>query len=254
MLKAIVVDDELPAREELKYILEEMPDISVIADFEDGAELMDYLKQDRQVDVVFLDVQMRRKDGITTAGEILQLPQPPYVVFLTGFGEHAVKAFELNAVDYILKPFSEQRLRQTVKKLLALQKKNKLSNSNVYQFLSGTEPPGRVRLSVWANDRMVILQPSDIVFVKIDEDGKTMICSTKGKLVTKLALKEIEQKLSSTQFFRTHKSFLVNLDKISEVEPWFNNTYMLTLEGCSEERVPVARHYMKDFNKAFERI
>ncbi|MDR3561844.1 MAG: LytTR family DNA-binding domain-containing protein [Negativicutes bacterium] len=254
MLKAIIVDDEFPAREELSCMLTEFEEVQIVAAFEDGEEALAYLKSGHQADVIFLDIQMRHMDGITTAWEILQLPQPPYVVFVTGFGEYAIKAFELEAVDYILKPYEEQRLEQTVRKLHTLQRQRNLSNTHVHDFLSRQVPVGKKRLSVWAGDKMVILQPTDIFFAKVDEKGKTMICSTKGTFMTKFGLKEIEEKLAEPHFFRSHKSYLVNLDKVKEVNPWFNNTYMISLEGYPSEQVPVARHYLKEFNKAFEKI
>ncbi|VBB09641.1 Hypothetical protein LUCI_4939 [Lucifera butyrica] len=255
MLKAIIVDDEYPAREELKCMLEELKGIQVIGEFEDGSETVEFLKwSQHQTDVIFLDVQMREKDGITTAWEILQLPHPPHIIFVTGYGEYAVKAFELNAVDYILKPYDEQRLEQTIKKLQSLHVSSNLANTRVCDFFNKNEASGHRRFCVWANERMLILHPADIFFVKADEKGKCLICSAKGNFITKLALKEIEEKLASQSFFRTHKSYLVNLDKVCEVIPWFNNTYMLRLEGYNDEQVPVARHYLKEFNKAFEKI
>jgi DNA-binding LytR/AlgR family response regulator len=253
MLKAIVVDDELPAREELICMLEELEGIGVVAAFEDGEETMEFLKMEKQVDVVFLDVQMRRKDGITTAGEILQLDSQPYIVFVTGFGEYAVKAFELDAVDYIVKPYDHERLRKTVAKLQELKIRHQLANDHVQDFISrNVQTPAK--LSVWAHDRMIILQPGDIYFAKIDAKGKTMIISTKGDFWTKFTLKELAEKLAMGRFFRTHKSFLVNLDQVEEVILWYNSTFMLKLAGQKEAQVPVARHYIKEFNKVFERI
>jgi len=254
MLKAIIVDDELPARKELAFMLEQIEGISVIAEFEDGVETLEFLKPDRQADVIFLDIQMRRKDGITTAWEIMQMAQPPYIVFITGFEEYAIKAFELEAVDYVLKPFDEQRLHQTVRKLKTLHSRHELSNTPIVEYLNKQVPSGQKRLSIWSNERMVILHPRDICCVKTDDKGKTVVCSIKGNFVTKLALKEIQEKLASSEFIRTHKSYMVNLNRINEVIPWFNNTYMLVLDGYDDEKIPVARHYMKDFNREFEKI
>lgn len=254
MLKAILVDDEMPARKELRYMLEEDEGISVIAEFEDGVETLEFLQNDRQVDVVFLDIQMRRKNGVATAWEIMQMARHPYIVFVTGFEEYAIKAFELDAVDYVLKPFDEQRLKQTVRKLKVLHSRNQLSNSHVQEYLDKHVQAGQKRLSIWSDGRMVILQPQDICCVKTDDKGRTVVCSTKGSFVTKLALKDIQGKLSSAEFIRTHKSYVVNLNRINEVLPWFNNTYLLVLDGYEDEKIPVARHYLKDFNREFEKI
>ncbi|MDR7868905.1 MAG: LytTR family DNA-binding domain-containing protein [Sporomusaceae bacterium] len=254
MLNAIIVDDEFPAREELKSLISELPNFRVIAAFEDGSEVIEYLKTPNQADVVFLDVQMRCKDGITTAWEILQLPSAPYIVFVTGFGEYAVKAFELNAVDYIMKPYDERRLAQTAKKLQELQFSERLSNANVCDFFNNALTSKNTRFCVYQNGKMIILQPKDIIFVKSEEMGKTIIVSERGNFPTRLPLKDFEAKLASTQLLRIHKSYLVNPDKVREIIPWFNNTLMLVLEGYETERIPVARHYIKDFQKAFQKI
>lgn len=255
MLTAIIVDDEFPAREELKSVLEDLEEIQVVADFEDGTDAVEFLKSNHHADVVFLDVQMRCKDGITAAWEILQLPASPYIVFVTGFGEYAVKAFELNAVDYVLKPFDEQRLAQTVKKLLALQATQRFSNANVCDLLNkAASSSTQTKFCVWQNEKMVILQPANILYVKSDEKGKTLIVSESGNFHTRLTLKEFEEKLTASQLLRIHKSYLVNPNKVKEIIPWFNNTFMLVLEGYDGEKLPVARHYLKNFQKFFEKI
>jgi DNA-binding LytR/AlgR family response regulator len=252
MLRIIIVDDEYPAREELKDMLEEMEDIEIIAEFEDGLETIEFLQKNDQADVVFLDIRMRHKDGIVTAWEILQLPNPPQVVFITGYEDYAVKAFELNAVDYILKPYSVQRLEQTISKLRSLTTANQFTNGNAFEFLRNNLTVDQMRLFVWVGEKMVVLHADDIIYIKTDEKGKPVIYSSKGVFMTRLTLKEIEKTLSPAQFVRTHRSYLVNLNKVSEVVPWFNNTYMISLDGYKEEQVPVARHYLNDFKSAFK--
>lgn len=252
MIKIVIVDDEYPAREELKDMLAEIEGVDIIAEFEDGMETIDFLQKNAQADAVFLDIRMRHKDGIVTAWEILQLPKPPQVVFITGYEDYAVKAFELNAVDYVLKPYSLQRLEQTVSKLRSMASVNQLANENTFEFLRNNLTNEQMRLFVWVGEKMVVLHADDIVYIKTDEKGKPMIYSSKGIFMTRLTLKEIEKTLSPAQFVRTHRSYLVNLNKVSEVVPWFNNTYMISLDGYKEEQVPVARHYLNDFKSAFK--
>ena len=247
-MKALLVDDEFPARGELRCLLEEIGGIEVIGESEDGDEALDFLKKNA-VDVVFLDIHMSIKDGLTAAWEILQLPHPPKIVFTTGYNEYAVKAFELNAVDYVMKPYSKKRLEQTVRKLIDLKKTEKLENKNIYDLLAKNSVTHKERLSVWAHDRLIVLNTTQIIFAKAEGKGKTVLYTVKGNFVTGFALKEIEEKLSTYQFCRTHKSYLVNLEKIREILPWFNNTYVLVLEGYSGEKVPVSRHYIKEFNE-----
>lgn len=252
MLKVIIVDDEFPSREVLKKILAEQG-AEVIAEFEDGAEVVEFLRDEHDVDAVFLDIQMRDVDGMAAAWKIVQLKQAPYIVFTTGFSEYAVEAFELNAVDYVLKPFSKHRLEQTVCKLTELKLQTKLSKAKHNDYLAKDMPSSVPKMRVWSNDRMVILDPADILYITSDSKGGTIICSATKKFFTKMPLHYLEKQLTMG-FARTHKSFLVNLSKVCEVVPWFNHTYMLTLEGLTDEKIPLARHYIKAFNIFFPEI
>lgn len=245
-IAAIIVDDEFPARAELKSILEESGDIDIVGECEDGDEVLAMI-QKRNPDVVYLDIQMRNKNGLITAGEILELTYSPHIVFTTGFNQFAAKAFELNAVDYILKPYSSERVHKSIAKLLA--SKTSLSmQPNLAKAIrpNKTLPPN---LCVWSRDRMVVLRPAEIFFAKADENRQTLLQTEQGAMFTKLTLKDLDSMLTEQGFLRTHKSYLVNLTKVREVIPWFNNTYVLALENCSEANIPVARHYIKEFNK-----
>lgn len=248
MINALVVDDEFPARGELRCLLEEIGGIEVIGECEDGEEALEFLVKN-PADVIFLDIHMSIKDGLTVAWEILQLPHPPKIVFTTGYNEYAVKAFELNAVDYVMKPYSKKRLEQTVKKLVELKKAEKWENGTIYELLTKNAVTHHKRISVWTHDRLIVLNISQIIFAKAEGKGKTVLYTEKGNFITGFTLKEIEEKLNFSQFCRTHKSYLVNLDKIREVIPWFNNTYVLVFDGYSGEKVPVSRHYIKKFNE-----
>ena len=244
-LTAIIVDDEFPARAELLSILSEIGSVEMVGECEDGDEVLPMI-QERNPDVVFLDIQMRNKSGLAVAGEIMEMDFPPSVIFTTGFNQFAVQAFELNAVDYILKPYAYERVTKCIDKLI----KSKCSNEK-QTLTEVTKPVGALphSLCVWAKDRMVILRSAEIFFAKADVHRQTMLQTEQGVLHTKLSLKELQNLLGEQGFLRTHKSYLVNLSKIREVIPWFNNTYVLVLENCRETNIPVARHYMKEFNK-----
>ena len=237
-LKVLVVDDELPAREELKCMLEEIGDIEIIGECEDGEEVAAAIAETLP-HILFLDIQMRSQDGLLTAGNLLNMEHPPQVIFCTGFSEYAAKAFELNAVDYILKPYSIDRVRSALAKV-----------RNNYQRIQ-TLPVAVQRaekICVWSKDRIIVLPPDKITFAKADEKRQILLFTEQGNYYSKLALKDLEEILIKHRFFRTHKSYLVNLDKIREIVPWFNNTYVLVLENCAETNIPVARHYLKAFN------
>lgn len=246
LLKVLVVDDEFPAREELVCLLTETKSVEVVGACEDGDEALEFIRE-RPVDAVFLDVQMPTIDGLSVAREILGLPEAPRVVFTTGFSEHAVKAFDLDAVDYLVKPYSKDRLERAVKKLHAFFPEQGKRTSG-----GSSETEGASKLSVWSKGRMVLLNYADIFFLRAEGKRNTLVCSKKGNYYTNITLRELEEKLSRASFLRTHKSYLVNTAKIEEVIPWFNNTYQLVLQECPERDIPVARHYVREFNQRME--
>ncbi|HWR38318.1 MAG TPA: LytTR family DNA-binding domain-containing protein [Patescibacteria group bacterium] len=247
-LRAVVVDDEFPAREELKSLLQETGEVELVGEAEDGDEVAVLLDRYRP-DVVFLDIEMRNQNGMVTAGEIMEREFPPAVVFTTGYSQYAVRAFALNAVDYILKPYSLERVNTCIAKLQKMKIDAVENGEIVADNVTSTPDSHFTHLSVWSKDRILILRPQDIFFARADENRQTLLQTVKGPITTKITLRELEVMLREQRFLRTHKSFLVNLTKVVEVIPWFNNTYMLVLEGVMENNIPVARHYMKEFNQ-----
>lgn len=244
MLKALVVDDEFPAREELVCVLEEFDNIEVAGTCEDGEEALAFLRS-QPVDVVFLDIHMPDIDGISVAGQLNRLPNAPRIVFVTGYSEHAVKAFEVNAADYLLKPYTTDRVEHAVTKLMAFQREGKrppLPQKDKEQIRQVAKLP------VWVNGRMVLVKVEDVLFAKADGKRSTLLHTAKGEFQTSMPLRELEIKLGKDNFIRTHKSYLVSIEKIEEIIPWFNNTYMLVLQGCQVRDIPVARHFIPEFN------
>lgn len=244
-LNVLIVDDEYPARQELRCIFEEIGNITVVAECRHGEEAYQILLT-TAVDAVFLDIQMRSiDDGLVTAGKIMKLPDKPKVVFTTGFSEFAVQAFELAAVDYVLKPYSRDRLELTIARLTR-EERPALQPAPV----ESGRLPEQVRMPVWHNDRLLVLLPSEIFFVRSEQKRKTLLYTEKGEFTTTLTLKAIQERLAYCGFLRTHKSFLVNLSKVREIVPWFNDTYMLSLEGCPVQDIPVAKHFLREFKQA----
>jgi DNA-binding LytR/AlgR family response regulator len=239
-LKVLVVDDELPAREELKCILEELDGIMVSGECEDGEDVLAAIEKNLP-DIVFLDIQMRSQDGLVTAETLLNLDKPPHIIFCTGFSQYAAKAFELNAVDYILKPYSIERVKKSVEKVKKFKGFMEQKVEQV-ELRSGN-------ICVWSSERIIVIHPEKIIFARSDEKRQTLLYTEQGNYHTKFTLKELNEMLKNRSFLRTHKSYLVNLDKVREVIPWFNNTYILVLENCNETNIPVARHYIKQFNQ-----
>ncbi len=241
MLKSYIVDDEPLARDELKYLLNQSKQVVILGEsdcIEDAVREITELKPD----LVFLDIELEEGTGIELAGQLENLEHPPAIVFATAYDEYALQAFEANAIDYVLKPFEEDRILHTLEKINKLRK---LGEEEVPE-----SPPlrkernGKIAFSV--EEKIVLLSYADILFVESSE-GKCIIHSIKQDYKVSEALVEIENRLSFSQFLRVHRSYVVNLDHIDEIEPWFNSTYNLMMKNGS--KVPVSRTYIKDLKK-----
>lgn len=242
-LKVLIVDDEFPARQELRCILEDIGNIHIVGECSNGQQALDFIR-DNQMDVVFLDIEMPLIDGLKVAQKILEIENAPKFVFSTGFSEFAVRAFELNAADYILKPYTQERLELTVAKLTKGIKAEHQFNSEAYG--SRMAPS---RLSVWHNERLILLEPeNEILFFK-SANRKTLIYTLKDVIETTLLLKTLEERFENRGFIRVHKSYIVNYTKVRELLPWFNDTYILKLKDYEGEDIPISRHFLPNFKK-----
>lgn len=238
MIRVVIVDDEFPTRQELSSILHNINDVEVVAQCAIGQELLDYLETNT-ADIVFLDIEMPQVNGLEIARIIRStINNPPLIVFSTGYGQFAVQAFELQAFDYVLKPYTQERILLTIMRF-----------RNQKKLLENTKPKDNFKLPVWHNDKMILLNPEEEISLIRAEQQKVIISTAKGDFEINAPLKEIEQKLKDHGFLRTHKSFIVNISKIREIIPWFNDTFILTLENCSQKEIPVSRHYLQDFKK-----
>lgn len=246
MIWALVVDDEPPARELLKHFLGQTGKVEIAAECENGDEALRLLEE-REFDAVFLDIRMNSTDGLTVAREINRRFSDIQVVFTTGFSEYAVEAFEVSAVDYVMKPYSKTRVQQAVDRLI---RDKERVHAGTVAFERAT-PPAKVqeRITVWENGRMVVVAYANIVYCQARHKDQATIVTAGGSYTTNVTLKELEGRLAPFAFLRVHKSFIVCLEKIREILPWFNNTYMLALEADTE-KIPVSRHYIKTFNQA----
>jgi two-component system response regulator LytT len=255
--RVLICDDEKPARDELQYLMEQHDDMLLVGEAESGEEALDFLNR-QTVDIVFLDIHMPGMDGITAAEGISRLSQRPYIVFSTAYDQHAVKAFELNAVDYLLKPYDADRLAQTVEKIRERTRKSSLDPALFSQFLEQFEKKDALaktqkvsKISIETEDRVIFLDPDEITWVESD-GRKTIVKTCKTSYTTKMTLQSLEERLIPYGFIRTHRSYLVNLDYISELTPWFNGTYNLTLGDPKKSVIPVSRTYLKGLREIYE--
>lgn len=236
-IKVMVVDDEPYSREELKHLLQSFSTIQVVGEAESGeAALMKVLQL--QPDVIFLDVEMPRMNGMELAKALKEFKKPPYIVFATAYPEFAAEAFRYDALDYLLKPFDEEQLHETIRRL-----EKKLAPIKEQSKTSG-------KLAIEADGEILFIDPKEVYYIVRDEKS-TKLVTEDHELITKLPLKEFESRLVSFGFFRIHKSFLVNLTYVKRLTPWFNGAYQLELEG-KKELLSVSRNYVKALRARLE--
>ena len=243
-IRAAVVDDEMPARYELTSILQEMENVDVVAEFSTGRGFLEFLKKD-SVDVVFMDIEMPVMTGIQTVQAMEQMSDDilsmPRVVFSTGFAQFAIQAFDLAVFDYILKPYTKERIRKTISRVKQNMEEQE-SNKQIGEIINSKN-----NFVLAIENKFIVLNPEkEIVLIKTLQ-GKLQFYTTRGILESRLLLKDVESRLNRSGFLRTNKSFLVNINMVKEIEPWFNDTYLLIMNHYEKEEVPVSRHYLKDF-------
>ena len=239
VIRTLVVDDERYAREELTFLLGRFPAIQVVGEAETGeAAIMKTLQL--QQDVVFLDVEMPKMGGMEVAKSLQELKKVPLIVFATAYPQFAAEAFRINAVDYLLKPYDEDQLQQTISRIekwLAPQS-------------SGDAASQLGKLAVEMDGEIDYILIQDIYYM-YREEKVTKIITERRDYDVRISLKDLESRLASYPFFRIHKSYLVNLNYVSRLTPWFNGAYQLELEG-RPEKLSVSRNYVKDLRQRLE--
>lgn len=220
-------------------MIQQHSQIQIEACFDDGLEVLKYL-QNHQVDVIFLDINIPSLDGMLLAQNISKFAHKPFIVFITAWKEHAVEAFELEAFDYILKPYHEARIVTMLNKLEASWQQP-LPDSAV----QSRSAPQTINLT--KDERIIVTDINDIYYVEAHEK-LTFVYTRREAYVMSMAISEFCSRLPEPDFFRCHRSYCVNLSKIREIEPWFNNTYILKLRDM-DFQVPVSRSKVKAFRQ-----
>jgi DNA-binding LytR/AlgR family response regulator len=245
-MKVIVADDEALARDELIYLLERHADVSIVGEAVNGREILDKIRQ-LEPDVVFMDIQMPEVGGLAAAKEMIGLEKSPYLVFATAFDCHALEAFALEAVDYLLKPFSPERVDSTVERLRKLLVKPQLTLDVLTDALGSlqTQTGGCLkRIAVADEDQTLFVDPEQIVYI-FREDREVWICMTEGRYRCNYSLHELEEKLKRFSYFRPHRGYLVNLQYVTAITPWFNGAYQLIMKDRAKSVIPVSRSQVK---------
>ncbi len=234
MIRAIVVDDEAPARSELKYLLGETGQVEVVAEATNVREAIERLK-DKGCDVMFLDINMPGATGLQLGEALQRLTHRPAIVFVTAYSEHAIKAFEVNAIDYLLKPVETERLLQAIIK--------------VKEYMTLYSRGGKAdRIPVEKNGKKLLISTDKIHFI-MAKDDYSYLHTENDRYLSTVSLAQLEQKLEPHGFFRVHRRYLVNLACVEEVTPVSGGTLLLALTG-EEEQIPVSRRRVAALKKA----
>ncbi|MGB6131276.1 MAG: response regulator [Acidobacteriaceae bacterium] len=260
-ITALIVDDEELAREELKYLLDTTGSVDVLAEGKNGVEAVDLIRT-HHPDVVFLDVQMPGLDGFAVLRKLLDLGEGdrlPQIIFATAFDQYAVRAFDVNAIDYLLKPFDRDRVLQAVDRArLRLQDSAETRPADlrvdtllklIEQHQSPRTHSGKIVLQ--SGSRLLLIDQKDICFASIAEGIISVVTSTLEGQSKCRTLEELFDLLDPAVFWRAHRSYLVNINHIREVVPWFKSTYQLRMDDKKQTEIPVSRAQTRRLRELF---
>lgn len=236
MLKAMIVDDEAPARSELRFLLDEVGDVEVVAEADNVRAAIENLKKSR-CDVMFLDINMPGVNGMQLAEALSKIKNLPAVVFVTAYGEYAADAFDVNAVDYLVKPVETERLRRAVEK--------------VRTTLGLTAKQGSSeRIPVEKGGKKILVPVDKIRYITAKDDYSCLYTEDDHYLST-ISLTKLEERLADANFFRVHRRHIVNLSYVSEVESVPGGTLELTMRDDGE-KIPVSRRRVAPLKKVLK--
>jgi two-component system, LytTR family, response regulator LytT len=255
-LSAVIVDDEQLARDELSYLLKNAGDVDVVAQGKNGLEAVNLIKE-HNPDLVFLDVQMPGLDGFGVIKKLLDKKVPlPKIVFATAFDQYAVKAFEVNAIDYLLKPFDKKRVAQSLQKARAKQEADNTPAERIETLVRMLESqkPQTSKILLKTIGRLLLVDQKDICYASIEEGVITVVTAGLSGLEGQSNCRTLEELLDSLDpnlFWRAHRSYLVNINRIREVVPWFKSSYQLRMDDKKQTEVPVSRAQTKRLRELF---
>jgi len=268
-ITALIVDDEQLAREELKYLLDSAGSVEVVAQGANGIEAVELIRE-YQPDVVFLDVQMPGLDGFAVLKQLIEHhDRLPQIIFATAYDQYAVRAFDVNAIDYLLKPFDKARVLQAIERARhRLQETAQAEDEPpiggsgggglkldalirlIEQQQSSRVHSGKIVLQ--AQSRLLLIDQKDICFASIDEGVITVVTPTIEGQSKCRTLEELLELLDPSTFWRAHRSYVVNINHIKEVVPWFKSSYQLRMDDRKQTEIPVSRAQTKRLRELFK--
>jgi len=271
-ISALIIDDEQLARAELRYLLDSVGGVDVVAEGANGIEAVDLVEEHRP-DLVFLDVQMPGLDGFqviqrlmdrnrTQAAAGRETEALPQIVFATAYDQYAVRAFDVNAVDYLLKPFDQTRVQQAVERVrgrmpaeaggAAADKSTESQLDALLRLLNRPQGAAQpAKLIVQAQSRLLLIDQAEICYAAIDEGVIRVVTQVFEGHSKCRTLEELLELLDPALFWRAHRGFVVNINHIREVVPWFKSSYQLRMNDKKQTEIPVSRAQTKRLRELF---
>ena len=256
-INTIIVDDEKPAREELAFLLKGFSEINLLAQGKNGLEAVNLIRE-HSPDLLFLDVQMPGLDGFGVLKKLVERRlKVPHVVFATAFDHYAVQAFDVNAVDYVLKPFDKARIAKAIQKAKKEIEAHTSPAERLEQLVSQLAAPKPAsaqpsKVLIRSQQRMLLVDSSDLIFASIEGGLISVIAKDLEGTSNYRTLEELLAALDQESFWRPHRSFLVNIHHIKEVVPWFKSSFMLKMDDKKQSEIPVSRQQTKRLRELFK--
>jgi two-component system, LytTR family, response regulator len=243
-ISALIVDDEQPARDELAYLLKQISDVEIIGQGKNGVEAVSLIRE-LGPNLVFMDVQMPGLDGFGVIKKLLDRnARLPYFIFVTAYDHYAVRAFEVNAVDYLLKPIERNRLEKALQRVRGMVEASAAAFQKLDRLVHMIEERPAVqssKLVVKSGNRMVLVDSSDIIYATIEDGVIRIVTKDLDGQSNFRTVEELQNNLDPNIFWRVHRSYLVNINRIKEVVPWFKSSYQLKMQDRQETEIPVSR-------------
>jgi two-component system, LytTR family, response regulator LytT len=260
-LRAVLVDDEQLARDELVYLVSQVGGVELIGQAGDGVEALETIRR-LQPDLVFLDVQMPGLTGFEVARRLVDDGSPSHIVFVTAFDQYAIEAFEVNAVDYLLKPVDPGRLEialDRARRRVTLERQADRESpaaglleagisadqlERIVQLVADRQSR-RERLALKVGERLLLVQAEEVIFASMADESIIVVTQLHAGVSNFRSLDELQARLDPSVFWRVHRSHLVNINKIKEIVPWFSRNYILRMKDEKTTEIPVSRTQTK---------
>lgn len=253
MIRTLIVDDEIPARNELRRFLRGNADFQVLGEAADGETAL-ALVQKHKPDVVFLDIQIPKKSGLEVAAALAKMKEPPLVVFVTAFDQYAVQAFEVNAIDYVLKPYDLERFQKTCQKIQETYEDRLLAKKKLTSLTEYFDKEKRMQLTGHARNsrERILIRLEDVLYFHAELTEVTAFLRDGSEFIVNATLKSLLDLLDPAQFQQTHKAFVVNLGQVLKVSPLFSGNFEVALKEKNTPKIPLSRRYVSSLKQVLK--